>query len=304
VTYVFGVFEFDSDSHELRRAGRPVALEPQPARALGLLLSRAGEIVPREDVSAHVWGDGTHVDFTRGIAYCVAQIRSALGDSADNPRFVQTLPKRGFRFIGPVQRVPAETATTPIDTAQPETEPPSPSASSAAPPVAARRRVAIAGLLIVMLATAGWATRNVLLTRRPAGRPIVAVALFDNETGQDRYDRPVHAMSDTVVDRLTSLGPERLGVVGNLPPLRTPRNRRDLGAIADQTRAQFIILAQLQSKGSALSLLLQLIRLDDGTHVWVRRIARESGSDLAGVDDDAAHLLESAVLTHVVNPQN
>ena len=288
--YVFGVFEFDSESHELRRNGRPVALEPQPARALSLLLSRAGEIVAREDRSAHVWGDGTHVDFTRGIAYCVGQIRSALGDNADTPRMVQTLPKRGFRFLGPVQCI--------------ATDPPAGSAAPAVALAAPRRRVALAAASIVMLAIAGWAAWNVLVTPRLTGRPVVAVALFDNETGQDRYDRPVHAMSDTVVDRLTSLGPERLGVVGNVSVLRTPRNRRDLGAIAEQARAQFVILAQLQNKDSALSLLLQLIRLNDGTHVWVRRIARENGSDLAGVDDEAARLLESAVLTHVVKLQN
>ena len=85
----FGVFEFDGDSGELRKNGRVVALEPQPAKALALLLARGGEIVSREQLRDAVWGEDTHVDFDRGLAYCISQIRTTLGDSGDNPRFVQ-----------------------------------------------------------------------------------------------------------------------------------------------------------------------------------------------------------------------
>ena len=102
MTYIFGVFEFDSVALELRKSGRVVSLEPQPARALSLLLERAGQTVSREDLSAKVWGSDTHVDFDRGLAYCIGQIRAALGDSGENPRFIQTLPKRGFKFVAPV----------------------------------------------------------------------------------------------------------------------------------------------------------------------------------------------------------
>src|SRR3954469_7815546 len=86
----------------LARGDREVALEPQPARALALLVARADDVVSRDELRAHLWGGDTHVDFDRGLAYCIAQLRSALGDSAENPRFVQTLPRRGFRFIAPV----------------------------------------------------------------------------------------------------------------------------------------------------------------------------------------------------------
>ncbi len=111
MTYRFGQFEFDDASGELKRQGRLVRLEPQPARALALLLSRAGSIVAREEMREHLWDPRTHVDFERGLAYCVAQIRSALGDAAENPRFLETMPKRGYRFIAPVEQVaPASVA--------------------------------------------------------------------------------------------------------------------------------------------------------------------------------------------------
>lgn len=103
----FGTFEFDDQSLELRRGGRLVALEPQPARALAILLRRANDVVSREDLRLAVWGPETHVDFDRGLAYCLSAIRQALGDKGENPRFVQTLPKRGYCFLAPV-RVGAE----------------------------------------------------------------------------------------------------------------------------------------------------------------------------------------------------
>src|SRR5206468_11349403 len=113
MVYRFGVFIFDDRATLLTRADREIALEPQPARALALLLARAGDVVSREELRTHLWGGATHVDFDRGLAYCIGELRSALGDTADNPRFVQTLPRRGFRFIAPVQAAdaaPAEAA--------------------------------------------------------------------------------------------------------------------------------------------------------------------------------------------------
>ena len=110
MTYRFGIFEFDDRTAVLTRSDRPVPLEPQPARALALLLSRAGDLVSRDELRAHLWGNDTHVDFDRGLAYCIGQLRSALGDSADNPRFIQTHPRRGFSFIAPLARRSADGA--------------------------------------------------------------------------------------------------------------------------------------------------------------------------------------------------
>ena len=98
----FGLFDFDDRTGELRREGQIVKLSPQPARVLALLLERRGEVVLREDLRAHLWGGDTFVDFERGLNFCILQVRSALGDSADSPRFIQTVPRKGYRFIAPV----------------------------------------------------------------------------------------------------------------------------------------------------------------------------------------------------------
>ena len=99
----FGIFELAPDTGKLAREGVPVRLQPQPAKVLALLVRRAGEVITREDLRREVWGDGTHVDFDRGLNFCIAQIRTALGDSAESPRYLQTIPKQGYRFIAPVR---------------------------------------------------------------------------------------------------------------------------------------------------------------------------------------------------------
>jgi Tol biopolymer transport system component/DNA-binding winged helix-turn-helix (wHTH) protein len=98
----FGTFEIDQEAGELRKAGVRVRLQVQPFRVLVALLSKAGEVVTRDQLQHEIWGDNTTVDFERGIASAINKIRDALGDSADNPVFIETLSKRGYRFIAPV----------------------------------------------------------------------------------------------------------------------------------------------------------------------------------------------------------
>jgi DNA-binding winged helix-turn-helix (wHTH) protein/tetratricopeptide (TPR) repeat protein len=98
----FGAFELNAASGELRKAGLPLKIHPQPFRVLLLLAERPGQIVTREEIQRCLWGDNTFVDFEGGINFCMRQIRAALADDAENPRYVQTLPRRGYRFIAPI----------------------------------------------------------------------------------------------------------------------------------------------------------------------------------------------------------
>lgn len=100
--YRFGVFEFDGATGELRKTGRLVRLRPQPARALEHLLVRHGEFVSRVELQRAIWPDGTFVHFDHGLNSCMKQIRAALGDNRSAPEYVETLVRRGFRFIAPV----------------------------------------------------------------------------------------------------------------------------------------------------------------------------------------------------------
>lgn len=111
----FGVFELDEETGELRKQGRVVRLQPQPVKLLGLLLERPGHLVTRDEVRQRLWGADTFVDFDQSLNFCIKQIRAALGDDADSPRFVETVPRRGYRFIAPLHgaesQPPAAAAT-------------------------------------------------------------------------------------------------------------------------------------------------------------------------------------------------
>jgi DNA-binding winged helix-turn-helix (wHTH) protein/TolB-like protein len=107
----FGMFELDLNTAELRKAGVSLSLPRQPLRILGMLASHPGELVTREQIQQEIWGSETFVDFEQGLNFAINKIRAALGDNAESPRFVETLPRRGYRFIAPVEEVvevPAE----------------------------------------------------------------------------------------------------------------------------------------------------------------------------------------------------
>src|SRR5262249_41590420 len=101
----FGVFEVDLRAGELRKSGLKVRLRGQAFQVLAMLLERPGEVVTREELQQRLWPEGTFVDFDHGLNTAINKIREVLGDSAENPRFVETLARRGYRFIAPVEEV-------------------------------------------------------------------------------------------------------------------------------------------------------------------------------------------------------
>ena len=288
MTYLFGVYQFDVDALELRKNGRLVAIEPQPARALALLLSHANELVTRDELKRAIWGTDIHVDFDRGLAYCLSQIRLALGDKGDNPRFVQTLPRKGYCFVAPVWAPgePGAAAST--------------SESGIGPASASRSRrttwFAAAAVLSIVAAGIAW---FIVGRTSDASRTVIAVSIFDNETGDPQYDALVSALSDLVVVRLTELAPARLAVVGNAEVLRKPRNIRNLKAVAAAVRADYVALGQLQQSDTGLRFISHLIRLRDETHLKANRLQVENGA-VSSLETAVATEFERAVREHVL----
>ena len=100
----FGVFELHLRSGELRKAGKRIGLQEQPLRTLTLLLERPGDLITREELRERLWPGNTFVDFEHSLNAVINRLRDTLGDSADTPRFVETVPRRGYRFIAPVDK--------------------------------------------------------------------------------------------------------------------------------------------------------------------------------------------------------
>jgi DNA-binding winged helix-turn-helix (wHTH) protein/TolB-like protein len=281
----FGLFEFDPATLALSREGVSLRLQPQPARVLAVLLEHPGEIVSRDTLRQRIWSDGTFVDFERGLNFCVAQIRSALGDSAESPRFIETLPRRGYRFIAPVRSPDATVLPSGPHATRQE--------SLSAEPRRQRRRalmaVATVGLAAVLLtAAAAWRAAR----ETPPVR--IAVVPFDNETGRDSFDAVAVAVADATVARLAT--PDRVGrfsVVGNAAALRRPRTFRDLKAIGQDVQVQYVVLAQMKADAAQVRLIAHLIRVSDEAHVWAQTFDRPAFT--LDVQAEIAEAIASAV---------
>jgi DNA-binding winged helix-turn-helix (wHTH) protein len=125
--YRFGIFELDTAKGELRRRGLRVKLHAQPFQILTMLLERPDDILTREEIARVLWPDGTFVDFEHGVNSAINRLRDTLGDKASNPRFVETLARRGYRWLAPVERIPTINSPSAIATGAPAptTDPPS-----------------------------------------------------------------------------------------------------------------------------------------------------------------------------------
>jgi DNA-binding winged helix-turn-helix (wHTH) protein len=133
--YRFGLFEADTATGELRRQGTRIKINAQPFQVLCLLLERPGELLTRDEIARELWPNGTFVDYDHGVNSAVNRIREALGDSASNPRFVETLARRGYRFVAPVERIDARIDAEALTNPEPRTAPelPTPAPIIAAP---------------------------------------------------------------------------------------------------------------------------------------------------------------------------
>ncbi len=246
--YRFGNFDFDSDTGALQRDGSPVKLQPQPAQALALLLAHSGQTVSREKLRAAVWGNETFVDYENGLNFCIAQIRSALRDSAESPRYIRTVPRQGYQFIAPILTPPAT------------------------PSHNRRRTLAVAATAgsLLLLAAAAYAIRT-----QSSQPPAVAVFRLDNNTGNPLNDRVAEVLTDSLIADLTEAGARAYAVIGNDARLLRPRAQRDLAAIGAQLRTPFTISGSLRPVAGApntIEVFAQLITLPDQRHRKVVRV--------------------------------
>src|SRR5882724_5133462 len=171
----FGVFEVDPRSGELRKQGVRIKLQEQPFHVLTVLLQRPGEVVTREELRNQNWPADTFVDFDNSLNTAINKLREALGDSADNPRFIETLPRRGYRFIAPVTGLDGTTSETATGV-------------SAAAPTRSRKIVVTAVIAVLAAGIAGgllWRTRQ---ARHLTQKDTILLGDFANSTGDAVFD--------------------------------------------------------------------------------------------------------------------
>ncbi len=238
----FDAFTFDPQSEELSKDGKLLPLSLQPCRILGLLLSRAGHTVSREEIQRHVWGDD-HVAAELGINSCLKKIRSQLGDDPRAPTFVMTVPRRGYRFIGLLE--PSETVAN---------------GSENAVPGGSRNLLLVASVIIATLAL--WA-----LTLRgdpdlppplPA-TPSVAIVPFTNLSNNQESDYLAAGLTDETIARLARLDPEHLRVIAGSSTAGFKLSDQSVGDVAAATNAQFVVTGSWQTDTEHARATVQLV---------------------------------------------
>lgn len=245
----FDGFELDLDSEELSQGGELVPLAPQPTRVLALLAANAGRTVGREEIQKHVWGDG-HVEADLGLNSCIRKIRAQLGDDPSEPRFIRTVPRRGYRFIASVE----------------------PEALADAQPGALVRRagwLGAAALLTLALALLWWSrtggsSSNGAVTPASAGAAPIALAVlpFENLTADPTQDYIGDGLTEETIARLGQIAPDRLAVIARTTTMRLKGQTEDLVTVARELEVGYLVEGSFRRENGTLR---ATVRLIDGT---------------------------------------
>jgi TolB-like protein/DNA-binding winged helix-turn-helix (wHTH) protein len=288
----FGAFELDAASGVLRKWGIAVKLHPQPFRVLRLLVENPGQPVTRERIRQCLWGDNTFVDFERGINFCVNQIRAALGDDAGNPKYVETLPRCGYRFIGSLNGTSGEAlaeASLPAAVAAPISAP----RFRALPLTAAA--VLLAVVAVFGLNIGGLRSRLLAKHNPPAIRSLAVLPLqnLSNDSEQEYF-------SDGITDALTTDLSQisALRVISRTSAMRYKKTDKSLPQIGRELGVDAVVEGAVQRSGNRVRITAQLIQVDTDKHLWARSYERDM-QDILSLQGDIARTIAQEISVEV-----
>jgi TolB-like protein/DNA-binding winged helix-turn-helix (wHTH) protein/Tfp pilus assembly protein PilF len=284
----FERFEVDLRSGELWKSGHRIRLQAQPFQLLVLLLEHPGEVVTREEVCRQLWQSNTFVDFDHGLAAAVNKVREALGDSAESPRFVETLPRRGYRFIGKIEAAkatsPSKSNLSPsgINSAQ-AAEPVHRGIESRTTMVASPSRqrrnlrfVLVLGASLAALLAAVFVRRSIesRAAVRAASIRSIAVLPLENLSGNPDREYFTDGMTDELITELART--KGLRVISKTSVMQYKGVHRPLKQIARELGVDGILEGSVLNDGSKVRITVQLVHAPSDTHVWAKSYIRDS----------------------------
>jgi|KBSMisStandDraft_5_1062788.scaffolds.fasta_scaffold02181_5 TolB-like protein/DNA-binding winged helix-turn-helix (wHTH) protein len=286
---VFGEYEFDCRTGELRRNGTTLRLQPQPAKVLSILVGRAGDVVTREELTERVWGSDTYVDFEHGLNFAIRKIRSVLADDPEQPRFLETIPKRGYRFIATVRNLGPTEPASPVETRY------SRGARSKTIYVAATIfLIAILGL-VWYLRTPGFGRASAHQIRSLAVLPLRNLS---NDPNQEYFS---DGMTDELITDLAKAG--GLRVISHTSverykgtKLSLPEVARELGGV------DAVVEGTVLRAGDRVRITAQLIDGRSDQHLWADSYERDV-RDVLALQHDVARDIASEVAIKLMPSQ-
>ena len=284
----FGIFEVDLRAGELRKQGVRVKLQQQPFEVLAMLLERPGEVVTREEIQKRLWPADTFVDFDRGLNRATNRLRESLGDEADSPRFIETLPRRGYRFIAPVTKWDESGDVAELVSPQPDAVPTSGSANAAAFN-RARPRI---GLVIVIVAIALLTLGTWFAFFRPRNNAIESVAVlpFSNGSSDSNAEYLSDGITESLINNLSQL--PNLRVMARSTVFRYKAKDADPQKIGNDLHVQAVLSGRLLQQGNVLIIQAELMDVKTGTQLWGGQFNRSAEDVLALQDDLSREIAE------------
>lgn len=279
----FGIFEADSRNGELRKHGLRVKLHEQPFQVLLALLDHPDKVVTREELRQRLWPADTFVDFDNGLNGAINRLREALGDSAESPRFIETIPRRGYRFIGPVHEPSEGTAGT-------------------VTPGGTRRQglwiaaVAVAGVLAVLGLNFRGLRERLLGNPRPGPIQSIAVLPLENLSGDASQEYFVDGVTDALTTELAQI--RALRVVSRTSAMRYKGTKKPLPEIARELNVDAVVEGAVVRSGERVRLTAQLIHARTDRHLWAESYERDL-RDILALQSEVARAIANKIRVQV-----
>jgi TolB-like protein/DNA-binding winged helix-turn-helix (wHTH) protein/lipoprotein NlpI len=276
----FGIFQLDLKARELHKAGVKVKLQEQPFRVLALLVEHADQVVTREELQQRIWPTDVYVTFDQGLNNAIKKVRDALGDSADNPRFVETVARHGYRFVAPVSTLPGGP----------------PEGPSRVDRSILRRTLLLSLIAACLLAALGyWAWhRATIAARRASERAVLAVLPFDNLSHDPDQEFLSDGLTEEMIAQLGKLNPKLLNVIARGSVVRYKNSSLTTNQIGRELNADYLLQGSVRRESGRVRITVQLIQVRDQTDVWTESYDREL-KDILALQDSVARMIADQI---------
>jgi len=275
----FSVFELDFQGRVLRKHGMRIRCQGQPLQVLAALLERPGVLVTREELRQRVWPEDTFVDFDHALNTAIKKLRSVLSDDADAPRFIETVPRRGYRFIAIIQP-PAQSAAglnPPLAAA-----PPTLSTDSSPPRNQQLLLVASLAIVLVFAVIYYFNSRRFRASANPTSNraAMLAVLPFQNMTSDPAQDSLSDGLTEETTTRLVRLNSSRFHVIARTSAMKYKNAHKSADEIARELHADYLLEGSIRRDGPRVRVTSQLVRAADESHRWAQEYNFDSGDPL------------------------
>jgi TolB-like protein/DNA-binding winged helix-turn-helix (wHTH) protein/Tfp pilus assembly protein PilF len=269
----FGAFELDLGSGELSKHGVRVKLRDKPFQILSVLVERPGEVITRRELQERLWPGDTFVEFENGLNNAISRLRESLGDNADRPLFIETLPRRGYRFVAPVEVRPGPSL--------PEAAMPPTALPGAVPhaPAVRRRWWLVAAAAVAAAASTGWYSLKPDPERPPSARSVAVLPFVPGDAREASSDEYVaFGMTEALITELSRVG--ALKVISQTSVMQYKGVRKALPEVARELGVGTIVEGSVLREGDRVRITVQLIDAQTDVHLWAQSYTRDSASAL------------------------